>query len=812
MSEPPQSPPRVPESTFDTAWLEEDTEFLQPTTRPKAHKAWERKAYSPYARQTKYRKVWKRYDLRTRAGQREQKSNADKEGTTSAKGDMNRSPEKVVKRIRLASILGARVEKPDAGAAATRWDRRRSLYPKRKRTPVLGKSTEDSVFSPTEEVVEPSSNSTNLLHVLPSDDGEDASSTNQKDKYDGFKESGDRATVIENGTEYVVPPEGRSTTKPDPTTSISDNFQRVLADTGTMNKVESLKEILDEYVEIGSALETAYASQESSNDKETPRCEGNVVELSVQEISDYSSKVTIQIPTIADQENIGLETPGKMKDLPGNLETFTSSQFSTGEHLFEGLPQLDRDGELEDDDSQSEFSDIRDHDTIITEQMSSRAISAATISDEMDFREEATLDGTQQTPRSQHNSEELPTPDSNAVDICVESAEQRFNNEDPSVSVAAVNDDEDDSSEVSSIDSSDDVPFSPEDSAGRFGDIADTLVLNLPSLSSSTLEKPIEEPITHLDADTGFLKDFLSRAAASKANKSASIARRSSLINRRDSDAVRPALASPRTVLKDKDTNSPSLSRNYGNAINFDIKLSEPKTYTEKSVNVLSESMEVQDNEPSPRRSKRARSRVPPTSTTSQTAVITPNKISMRRADGSEPMMLRKTEAQELALTTRKNTRTNRGSVPFPKYRLRSLIPDLNDQELECPRRDGKSVHWDVQLVYYQDGIPLPPRTIKVVNGERVPIQEATTAIPKRKLPTPRKLRIPTPSAGSVTEGLSGALSAEKEKRLVAPKIRLAQKVPAGTKVPTSITPNGGSHELSGSTRIGGKKKPKRGV
>ena len=63
------------------------------------------------------------------------------------------------------------------------------------------------------------------------------------------------------------------------------------------------------------------------------------------------------------------------------------------------------------------------------------------------------------------------------------------------------------------------------------------------------------------DDDTALLKNFLSRAAASKANKAENIARRESLQNRRDSDVVRHALASPRKVLEDKDpTRPPSMA------------------------------------------------------------------------------------------------------------------------------------------------------------------------------------------------------------------------------------------------------------
>lgn len=62
-----------------------------------------------------------------------------------------------------------------------------------------------------------------------------------------------------------------------------------------------------------------------------------------------------------------------------------------------------------------------------------------------------------------------------------------------------------------------------------------------------------------IDDDTAILKDFLTRAAASKAEKAAvTTHKRESLQNRRDSDIIKHALASPRKVLEEKDPNSPT--------------------------------------------------------------------------------------------------------------------------------------------------------------------------------------------------------------------------------------------------------------
>lgn len=243
----------------------------------------------------------------------------------------------------------------------------------------------------------------------------------------------------------------------------------------------------------------------------------------------------------------------------------------------------------------------------------------------------------------------------------------------------------------------------------------------LRSPSPPALEATQEDITTHLDDDTAILKDFLTRAAASKANKAnkiETIARRTSLSHRRDSDAVRHALASPRKILEDKDPNSPSPHMSYDTTATLD--LTESLTL-DQHTSTASDDHESIDTEvaktpaTSSRRSTRSRSsRIPHPPPSHNPQQQTPNRIPVRRADGSEPVVLRRTEAQELGILTRANTRKNKGNAVVASVRLLKLAAEQAvvagstvDEAVEAAR-DGASsgerraVRWDETLVYFQ--------------------------------------------------------------------------------------------------------------
>lgn len=214
-----------------------------------------------------------------------------------------------------------------------------------------------------------------------------------------------------------------------------------------------------------------------------------------------------------------------------------------------------------------------------------------------------------------------------------------------------------------------------------------------------------------LDDDTALLKDFLNRAAASKAEKAAVMThRRESLQNRRDSDVIRHALSSPRKALEDKDPNSPS---KYDNELTLD--LSQTLTLSINRTNLASPTADAAEgeeatNEKSLRGSRRSsrtkKSRLPAPASAAQAQTQT-SKIAIRRADGTEHVVLKKSDAQELSLLTRANTRKNKQGAFGITVTLMKLsadaanLPPLDDSTRELVI--GKNIRWDEQLAYYQE-------------------------------------------------------------------------------------------------------------
>jgi hypothetical protein len=259
-------------------------------------------------------------------------------------------------------------------------------------------------------------------------------------------------------------------------------------------------------------------------------------------------------------------------------------------------------------------------------------------------------------------------------------------------------------------------------------DIADGLTLT-PSVSASRREStasklrspsppprpeygPDEVTATmHLD-DTALLKDFLTRAAASKADKVANISRRTSLQARRDSDAVRQALASPRKVLEDKDPNSPS---KYDADATLDLSQTLTLNMEQQALSPTPGQPDVESTEEgkpskSSRRSTRTRkSRLPAPASAVAPPPQTPKNISIRRGEG-DPIVLKKTETQELALITRTNTRKNKQGAVAVNLRLLKLANEAanssDDSTMSVAEAQAgkKNVRWDETLAYFQEG------------------------------------------------------------------------------------------------------------
>ncbi|KAL8851681.1 MAG: hypothetical protein Q9221_003412 [Calogaya cf. arnoldii] len=192
--------------------------------------------------------------------------------------------------------------------------------------------------------------------------------------------------------------------------------------------------------------------------------------------------------------------------------------------------------------------------------------------------------------------------------------------------------------------------------------------------------------------DTNMLKDFLSRAQARKLVKDATLVP--------VPDAA-PAATSPRRskrhALATLDSNSPSPHKPRGHS-------NQPGTPPSKArlAEAHREGNDECTRQESPvRRSTRKRLPGP-----AKTATGAPSFIPVRRADGTDPVVLQKSVAQELAFVTQSNTRRNKGQSRPPAVMLKSLAVEMVEDGTKGGHalRNCKSVGWDQKLVYYQDG------------------------------------------------------------------------------------------------------------
>ena len=188
--------------------------------------------------------------------------------------------------------------------------------------------------------------------------------------------------------------------------------------------------------------------------------------------------------------------------------------------------------------------------------------------------------------------------------------------------------------------------------------------------------------------DTNMLKDFLSRAQARKLTQPSIL----------PTSAPKPLASprrTPRKALAELDSNSPSTQRH------SDIA-NRPGTPPGRGKLGIIDFDNVEEGAPEPtscRRSTRTRSPAPPKATAGA-----PSFIPVRRADGTDPVVLQKSAAQELTIVTRANTRRNKGQAKIPSLTLQNLPTEgLELISVKHGKKDAKSVGWDEKLLYFHD-------------------------------------------------------------------------------------------------------------
>ena len=264
---------------------------------------------------------------------------------------------------------------------------------------------------------------------------------------------------------------------------------------------------------------------------------------------------------------------------------------------------------------------------------------------------------------------------------------------------------------------------------------------------------------TRFSDDTTLLQDFLNRARAHKAAKATP--QPPSQLNPLHCTSPLPPprrspRRSPRKALHELDRNSPSPTKPRDTT----LQPGTPSKAHKHASLTASSTTTTNDANPTapPSRRRSARTRLP-TPAAPKTHPSAPRLIPLirRGADGGDPVVLKKSEAQDLALATRANTRRNKAGAKLPALTLQSLqSPPVAPSPATTtrlphprPRPTAKSVAWDDQLTYFQPE-PQPARErTKPANTKRKDATEndamASADHTHASRPTPMRRRLKPP-------------------------------------------------------------------
>ncbi|KAF2465480.1 uncharacterized protein BDR25DRAFT_306619 [Lindgomyces ingoldianus] len=784
------SPPQTAVPAFSQTWHETDTAFLDPTALPvaKIPRAWERKQETKISRDGKHKKVWRRYTLRSQPA-----STASADEDEVEEGSVhNRAVKKL--RVRLEGIeqVPAKSKGKQRTFKNTRWDRRKSVLPRKRRAPrrVNSETADDSdtVLARGDMVAEDAADSVNEDEILvqeqeslPGDQDKPAFlfAAEEECEQQTDEEISTRSTPSASELQTATPPSGQQHEITPMQRAASPRTEETLhLPTQIDRPAQQLDASELDQSEVNQISLRAHMVAEGTSDplhvSETEDDADVVVEDSPEETAlpqEHGSQgqTSLGACQISDSEIVDIST-GKnetyCEDSPDEEEVFSASandlkhpadisqdvgrsEIAVHEG-FRSQPQQD----ASDDNTKSP----PDENCTLTEEHMQLEI-------QQDMEMPLPTEGSEVLVQAKGHEENPPreitaSPHIVAHLSVASRAEQEIIDVQPQVTVEST---------------------IKEEVGNESNDIALGLTLPLCQPCSTEpvrrklrcpspppVESVVDDPTTtiQLDDDTALLKDFLTRAAASKANKSTHIARRSSLQNRRDSGAVRQALQSPRRILEAKDPNSPS---KYDNELTLDLSqtltlnIDQQPPLSPIPNQVEAEGLE-EDNQLSfsSRRSTRTRKSRLPHLASSQQQPQTPRNISLRRTDGGEPIVLKRTEAQELGLLTRANTRKNKQGAVAVSLKLLKLstantisTPDggvVNPASDTKPKK--KNVRWDEQLTYFQESTET--------------LESVTSAVDAESLATLDELNVAiiTPSAKGKSKGSKDKKSTPRLRRV----------------------------------------------
>ena len=223
--------------------------------------------------------------------------------------------------------------------------------------------------------------------------------------------------------------------------------------------------------------------------------------------------------------------------------------------------------------------------------------------------------------------------------------------------------------------------------------LAKTELENVSQVIEATKKQATNEKTrsgTRFSDDTSMLKDFLNRAQARKAAQKPTLSAPDALMTRHS------PRRSPRKTHGPHAGQASSPQKLQNIADRPGTPPGTPKTEALDS----DEDEEVTAEPASCRRSTRTRLPAP-----SKAPPGAPSFIPVRRADGTDPVVLQKSQAQELAVSTRANTRRNKGASKPPLLALQNLPTEDADVVSTTKQRAerAKSVAWAERLASYQD-------------------------------------------------------------------------------------------------------------
>ena len=237
-----------------------------------------------------------------------------------------------------------------------------------------------------------------------------------------------------------------------------------------------------------------------------------------------------------------------------------------------------------------------------------------------------------------------------------------------------------------------------------FGTSNDHLASQLFTPQAPTILAPEAPP----SDDTAYLHDFLTRARAQKAARAANSPEKMDTAFSSPAKNTRQALVNLSTNLI-----SPSKSEQ------MELK---PDEWVEN---------EMQDGQATSPCRRSSRPRLPKP----QKSVVPniPNTIPVRRSNGTEFVFLQRTEAMQIALATRTNTKRNKGEALPPSARLESLDSgELSPiKEKKKGPKTKKVVKWDEKLTQEQLDMVLDDQAVIVEAGAETK-QEVQTIVEEK--------------------------------------------------------------------------------